>query len=145
MNYWIGVASKDHVDRGVEGGFCQLCHGKSQPLKRMEPGDWIIYYSPKEKFGSSKPYQQFTAIGKITGKEVYTCEMSPGFIPNRRDVEFIESKSVAIKPLIDRLSFIKIKRSWGYAFRFGHIRIPYQDFKLLADLMLENNNKNYTN
>ena len=42
MRYWIGVASKDHVSRGVDGGFCQLCHGKAQPLKRMASGDWII-------------------------------------------------------------------------------------------------------
>jgi hypothetical protein len=28
--YWIGVALKDHVLKGVAGGFCQLCHGKSK-------------------------------------------------------------------------------------------------------------------
>ncbi len=27
---------------GVAGGFCQLCHGKSGPLKQMSQGDWII-------------------------------------------------------------------------------------------------------
>ena len=37
--YWLGVASKDHVQIGVEGGFCQLCHGKKTPLTRMQRGD----------------------------------------------------------------------------------------------------------
>ncbi|WP_242596564.1 hypothetical protein [Enterococcus plantarum] len=35
MNSWIGVASKNNVEIGVAGGFCQLCHGKSAPLGRF--------------------------------------------------------------------------------------------------------------
>ena len=72
MRYWIGVASKDHVSRGVDGGFCQLCHGKAQPLKRMASGDWIIYYSPKERFEDTLLCQAFTAIGEVVGDAVYT-------------------------------------------------------------------------
>ena len=45
--FWIGVVSKEHVLRGVEGGFCQVCHGKKAPLNRMEKGDYLLYYSPK--------------------------------------------------------------------------------------------------
>ena len=26
--YWIAVASREHVRRGVAGGFAQVCHGK---------------------------------------------------------------------------------------------------------------------
>ncbi|MGG1220830.1 EVE domain-containing protein, partial [Priestia endophytica] len=28
IRYWVGVASRDHVMKGVQGGFAQLCHGK---------------------------------------------------------------------------------------------------------------------
>ena len=45
--FWIGVVSKEHVLRGVEGGFCQVCHGKKVPLNRMKKGDYLLYYSPK--------------------------------------------------------------------------------------------------
>jgi hypothetical protein len=48
--YWIGVVSESHVKLGVEGGFAQLCHGKSAPLRRMREGDWLIYYSPAHQF-----------------------------------------------------------------------------------------------
>ncbi|MDQ7862723.1 hypothetical protein RCO48_21920 [Peribacillus frigoritolerans] len=34
--YWIGVASRDHVMKGIDGGFAQLCHGKEAPLKKDE-------------------------------------------------------------------------------------------------------------
>jgi len=136
MHYWIGVASKDHVTRGVEGGFCQLCHGRAQPLKRMEPGDWIIYYSPKEAFGGDISCQKFTAIGRVIGEEVYQFEMAPGFIPFRRDIDFLPAQAADIRPLINHLNFIHNKDRWGYAFRFGHIEISQEDFELISSRML---------
>ena len=63
MRYWIGVASSDHVARGVEGGFCQLCHGKAAPLRRMSAGDWIAYYSPRTAMKGGETVQAFTALG----------------------------------------------------------------------------------
>ncbi len=136
MRYWIGVASKEHVGLGVEGGFCQLCHGKAQPLKRMAAGDWIIYYSPKEQFEGKEPCQKFTAIGQVVGKEVYTFEMFPGFVPYRRDIRFLKANDAPIRPMLERLSFIKDKSKWGSAFRFGHLEIPKSDFELIATEML---------
>lgn len=137
MRYWVGVAAKNHVQRGIDGGFCQLCHGKAQPLKRMQQGDWIIYYSPKEAFETKQPCQQFTAIGEVIGTEVYQFEMLPGFIPFRRDIAFMpNAKSADIRPLIQDLEFIKDKSKWGYAFRFGLLEISETDFKLIAEHML---------
>lgn len=136
MRYWIGVASKDHVARGIDGGFCQLCHGKAQPLKRMSQGDWIIYYSPREAFGSDQICQQFTAIGRVIDDSVYQTEMTPGFIPFRRDIEFLTAQPVDIRPLIHQLNFIQRKDRWGYAFRFGHIEISQNDFDLISFRML---------
>lgn len=137
MRYWIGVASREHVKKGTNEGFCQLCHGKAQPLKRMSIGDWIIYYSPKEIFQEKTPCQKFTAIGKVVGEEVYSFEMAPGFVPFRRDIEFIASASDAsIRPLIETLEFIKNKRSWGYSFRYGHLEINKNDFEIIAYEML---------
>lgn len=34
MQAWIIVASKDHLQRGIEGRFIQANHGKAAPLKR---------------------------------------------------------------------------------------------------------------
>ena len=136
MRYWIGVASKDHVINGVSGGFCQLCHGKAQPLKRMSVGDWIIYYSPKERFEGCTPYQKFTAIGVIVGDDVYPFEMHPGFVPYRRNIQFLPSVDVPVRSLLNKLSFIKDKDKWGYVFRYGHLEIPKPDFELIAFKML---------
>lgn len=133
--YWIGVASKEHVQKGVKGGFAQVCHGKPGPLNRMDGGDWIVYYSPVLKFGGKEPCQSFTAIGKINPGDAYTFQMSEGFIPWRRDVSFVKSSEASIHPLLDYLSFIKDKRKWGFPFRRGCFEISQDDFQIIARAM----------
>jgi hypothetical protein len=135
QRYWIGVASKDHVQIGAKAGFCQLCHGKSNPLKRLAPGDWIVYYSPRTTLSGGEPVQAFTALGRVLEGEPYPVDMGNGFIPHRRDVQFVSAQDAPIRPLSERLSFIKNKQSWGYAFRFGLLEIPESDFHLIAAAM----------
>lgn len=130
--YWIGVASAEHVERGVAGGFCQLCHGKAAPARRMSPGDWIVYYSPRTAFRGGASLQAFTAIGRIRPGAAYAFDMGGGFVPMRRDVDFVPCRAASIKPLIERLAFIRNKRSWGYTFRTGMIEIEPPDFETIA-------------
>ncbi|MBA3816029.1 MAG: EVE domain-containing protein [Parachlamydiaceae bacterium] len=133
--YWIGVASHEHVQRGVQGGFAQVCHGKIGTLKYMSEGDWIIYYSPTFSFGGKDACRRFTAIGTIDSGDLYTFEMSEDFIPWRRNVSFLKSKEVLIEPLLEDLSFIKDKKKWGFPFRRGSFEIPNKDFELIAKRM----------
>lgn len=133
--FWIAVASREHVMRGVSGCFAQVCHGKPGPLKKMAQGDWIIYYSPTETFGGKSPCRRFTAIGKVNAGEPYIFQMSKDFIPWRRNVTFSASQEVAIEPLLDKLSFIHDKRKWGFPFRRGCFEIPESDFRLIAQAM----------
>lgn len=134
--YWVGVASQDHVARGVAGGFCQLCHGKAAPLRRMRRGDWIVYYSPKARLDGEALCQQFTAIGQVSGDGVYVFEMAPRFAPFRRDIRFLDAQAAPIRPLVDKLSFIRDPKRWGYVFRFGHFEMSRGDFALIAQQML---------
>ena len=126
--YWINVVSRDHVQRGVAEGFTQANHGKPWALKKMQRGDWIIFYSPKTAFADGEPLQAFTAIGQVIDDEPYQAEMSPDFHPWRRDVDFKRCTEAPIRPLIDELDFIENKTSWGYKFRFGVIEIEEKDF-----------------
>lgn len=133
--YWIGVVSRAHVERGVEGGFAQLCHGKAAPLKRMQPGDWLVYYSPRTQLQNGEPCQSFTAIGRVKDEEPYEFAMSADFIPFRRNIDFLPCGVAPIQPLLDQLSFITDIRHWGYLFRRGHFEIPQADFKRIAAAM----------
>ena len=137
MKYWIIVASKDHLQRGLEGGFIQANHGKAAPLKRMHPGDWVLFYSPKLEYEKPEKYQHFTAIAQIIDDRIYQHDMGDGFVPFRRNVRFLPAQDVPIRPLIDSLTFIQDKSHWGAPFRFGTLQIPKEDFKLIAREMLD--------
>ncbi len=137
MHYWIVVVSKDHIARGVADGFMQANHGKAGPLKRMNPGDWVICYSPKQSYSGNDPLQAFTAIGEVADDKVYQHKMSEDFIPYRRNINWQKCKETPIAPLIATLDFIKNKSSWGYQFRFGFFEIPEADFKLIQSSMVD--------
>ena len=120
----------------MAGGFCQLCQGKAAPLKRMTEGDWIVYYSPKARLDGIELCQQFTAIGEVVGSDVYVFDMAPRFAPFRRDIRFAKSQATPIRPLVEKLSFIRDPKRWGYVFRFGHFEMSREDFELISRRML---------
>lgn len=134
---WIAVASAEHVRIGQAGGFMQVCHGKAAPLRRIRPGDRIVYYSPTEKFGGSPPFRCFTALGRVSAGEPYQVDMGGGFRPFRRDVLWTEASVAPIAPLLDQLEFSAGKRNWGYMLRFGLFGVSDHDFELIARTMEE--------
>jgi hypothetical protein len=133
--FWVGVVSASHVRMGVHGGFAQLCHGKSAPLRRMRTGDWLIYYSPRTELSIGEPLQAFTAIGQVADDRIYEYRMSDSFVPFRRNISYVPCMEVKIAHLLDQLSFTRGNRSWGNKFRFGHFEIGHEDFLTIADAM----------
>jgi hypothetical protein len=134
--FWIGVASRDHVRRGIAGGLCQLGHGKAAPIRRLAPGDWIAYYSPRESFPDGAPLQAFTAIGEVQPGEPYAVDMGEGFVPTRRDVRFrTDANEAPIRPLLESLALTRGKPSWGAAFRRGLVEVTSDDFARIAAAM----------
>ena len=120
--FWIGVVSKEHVLRGVEGGFCQLCHGKKAPLNRMKKGDYLLYYSPKYQMNDQEKLQNFTAVGKILDDTAYQVEMFEDFFPFRRDVSYYQ-------PVID-CPIEQVRQ-----LRYGHFEVSKDFFLYVFDQM----------
>jgi hypothetical protein len=133
--HWIGVACAEHVRRGREDGFMQLGHGKVAPLRRVKPGDRIVYYSPTVTLGGKDRLQAFTAIGVVKDREPYLFDIGKGFKPYRRDVKWAKAKDAPIHPLLDELEFTAGKSNWGYKFRFGLFPISEADFRAIAKAM----------
>ncbi len=140
MTNWINTVSRDHVERGgVRGGrFTQANHGKPHMLRKMERGDWIIFYSPRTLYPpDGPPLQAFTAIGRVADDEPYQVEVSPDFQPWRRNVDFLDCAEAPIRPLIERLEFIEDTARWGgYKFRFGVLRIDDHDLEVIRSAMV---------
>lgn len=139
IKFWIGVASKEHVESGIKLGICQFCHGKIRPAQRLQTCDFVIYYSPKVSISGKELYQKFTAIGKVTDALPYQVNMGGGFMPYRRNIKYFNAKHVDIKPIVPILSFIKNKTCWGYTFRYGFLEIDQESFEVIANHMLGKN------
>lgn len=133
--HWVAVASAEHVRRGRTEGFMQVCHGKAAPLRRIAPGDGVVYYSPTVTFGGKDRLQTFTAIGTVRDSTPYRADMGGGFHPFRRDVNWRAAEETPIQPLLDALDFTVGKRNWGYQLRFGLFSISAHDFSLIAQAM----------
>ena len=133
--YWIAVASAEHVRRGRSEGFMQVSHGKAAPLKRVKPGDGVVYYSPAVTLGGKDKLQAFTAIGTVKDGEPYVVDMGKGFKPYRRDVNWAKAEEAPIRPLLETLEFTAGKPNWGYQLRFGLFPISAADFRLIANAM----------
>jgi hypothetical protein len=131
--HWIAVASADHARRG-KAGFMQVNHGKAAPLKRIHPGDGVVYYSPTETFRGKDKLQAFTLIGRVRPGDIYQGEMGD-WIAHRRDVDWAEAHDAPIAPLLDQLDFTAGKTNWGYQLRFGLFEISAHDFELVARAM----------
>ncbi len=135
MRYWINTISKEHVQRGLDGGFTQAGHGKSAGLKRLAKGDRIVFYSPRTALQGGEPLQRFTAIGEIADDIPYQVEITEDWRPWRRAVKFFECSEAGIQPLIETLAFIPNKKQWGFPFRRGLFEISEEDFKVIARAM----------
>jgi hypothetical protein len=134
-HFWIGVASREHVQHGAAQGIAQLNHGKREGLARIRQDDWIIYYSPRTSYPSGAPLQAFTAIGQIVSETPYQVTMSDDFRPFRHDVHYFDCREVPISEVLTNLSFLPDKQRWGARFRFGQLSIPEADFYRIAEAM----------
>jgi hypothetical protein len=110
-------------------------HGKGAPLKRLHAGDRVVYYSPVRVFGTKDACQAFTAVGMVRDERVYQSDMGGGFHPFRKDVDWLPSQEADIRPLLPALSFTQGKSNWGYAFRFGLLKITAADMDVIIHAM----------
>ena len=130
--FWIGVVSKEHVLRGVEGGFCQVCHGKKAPLNRMKKGDYLLYYSPKYQLKGQEKLQAFTAVGKILDDTAYQVEMFEDFFPFRRDVSYYQPvKDCHIEQVRTHPEW----RQYASQIRYGHFEVSKEFFLYIFEQM----------
>ncbi|MFJ6325903.1 MULTISPECIES: EVE domain-containing protein [unclassified Rhizobium] len=133
-SYWLAVASAEHVRLGRQQGFMQVNHGKRAPLKRIKPGDGIVYYSPSVKMGERDGFQSFTAIGFVREGEPYLGQMACGNA-YRKDVDWLNAPEQPLRPLLGWLDFTQDK-NWGYKLRFGLVALGQSDFEFLEEIMM---------
>lgn len=135
QRFWINTVSLDHVEAAAEGGFTQADHGARTRLGRPQPGDEMIFYSPRTSLQNGTPVQQFTAWATITGDEPYQAIVTDDFRPWRLAATFHPSTPADARPLADQLSFIADPTHWGLPFRRGLFTVPHDDFAKICARM----------
>lgn len=133
--YFLICASRDHVLKGVEDGFAQAGHGRKDFISKPSKGDWVVFYSSKDKFENGNLLQKFTAIGQVVDAEPYQPDASASFKPYRRNVEFKKVEETEIRPLLEHLTFIKNKKKWGFYLISGFREISKEDFNVIKNAM----------
>jgi len=134
MSAWLGVVSAEHVARGVSLGIAQINHGKRGGLARMQPGDWLIYYSPRQRLGEHDPVKAFTAIGRLLDAEIWEADEGC-FKPWRRRVSYLDTaRHVPIEGLCGQLE-LTAEPNWGYQLRRGLIPLSDRDFAVIHQAM----------
>jgi hypothetical protein len=132
---WLAVASAEHVARGFEGGFMQVCHGKNAPLRRLRAGDRIAYYSPGPLMGGPATLRSVTAFGVVADEVLEQVEMAPDFRPWRRRVGWISDRAVPIHRLRADPRFVLAGPGWGVKLRFGLLAIDAASMDMIAQAM----------
>lgn len=135
MTAWLGVASAEHVARGVSLGIAQIGHGRRPGLARMRSGDTLIYYSPTYRLGDKTPLRQFTAIGILRGDEIWQADEGT-FQPFRRSIEYHAARSVAVENLKNVLELTG-SPNWGYQLRRGLITLSSADAAAIKGAMTD--------
>ena len=133
LRHWISTVSREHVLIGVAAGFAMMNHGKLAPLKRLSPGDDLIYYSPKTAYPDGAPLKAFTAIGTVGATPPYLAEMRFGGQGYRIDIDWMPATETPIVTLTDRLEFTR--GNWGMLARRGLFDISDADFQTIRAAM----------
>ncbi|MDQ3653677.1 MAG: EVE domain-containing protein [Chloroflexota bacterium] len=137
MTYWLGVASAEHVRRGVSLGIAQIGHGKRGNLAKMQPGDGLAYYSPRESLADSKPtLQAFTVIGYVPDDTIWQADEGD-FQPWRRGLTYTQGASPAALSVIRDHLELTAQPNWGYSLRRGLIELSEHDFRVIEATMTD--------
>jgi hypothetical protein len=146
MRFWLAVVHRDHVRRGVEQGIAQVNHGSKAGVAKLQPGDALVYYSPRDAAASDDRHegaslQAFTAIGRVAEGEPWQAApvamLGRGEVrPWRRRVEYLDGVvETPIAPLLSVLDLTCSTPNWGWIMRRGLLEVTAHDFGLIAHEM----------
>lgn len=134
--YWITLTAQEHVNIVKEKGYTQVNMGPKEPLEKMAPGDWILYYSPTLILDNPKTVcQTFTAFSYVLDDLVYP-QYPKNPIRWRRDVEFFNCTPQHAKHFHHKVSFLHQYENWLDAFVKPVFEIPRNDFIVIAQTIV---------
>ena len=102
--HWVATVRHDLVRAGVAGGFTEADDGGDTRLRRLDRGDGLVLYSPREAADVRRPLQCLTALGAVADDEPHR---DAGTGRWRRRVDFETVRPVPIRPLLPLLGYLR--------------------------------------
>ena len=137
MNYWVICITEDNLQIALQEQILGFKQSKCTRVRSFSPGDAVTFYVSRVALTSYRPVQKFVGQAEVKNKPYKSTEIiwKGDLFPIRIELKSISNASCEIKPLIDKLSFIKNKKHWGGVFMGGILRIPASDFDLIQETM----------
>jgi hypothetical protein len=136
QKFWLIVASKDHIEKGVSGGFAQACHGKMKPISKPQKGDGVLFYATREKYNeNTNRIKRITAVGFFEDEKVDVHEIEDKLFYKRKVNFEIPIREINLKDYLKDIGFIENKEKWGMYLRSSMREIPKKDFDFLHSKM----------
>lgn len=132
---FLGVAASAHVQAAVDDDVCLFGHGSRAAVEDLEPGDWIVYYSPGEAIDGASDVQAFTAIGRVAAGDIEAFDRDGQRLHRRPATYSADAHQAPVRPLLDQLSFVEDPDNWGLAFRNSKRQITLGDVTTIAEAM----------
>ncbi len=133
MNYWIFVSvpftdfnrgNMHELLKKTEASLKWTIGKRTHNRSKLSKGDAILFYQGRDEsqkiFGSAELASQLQQINE-----------SENYVEIRYFV--VWDKPVKIKPLINKLSFIKNKKHWGLYLHGGIVKISEKDHNLILN------------
>ncbi len=134
--YFLGIAERIHSQMCMEAGVVVLGIKGPAGVKKLSPGDHVVYYSPKTE-PDGETLQAFTAIGEVVGEDIYERDFGGGHPLWVRNMEWrTDAEEASIRPLLESLSWIKKPKNWGFYMRGSSRKITGKDYAIIAGAML---------
>lgn len=134
--YWVSKAAQEHVKVVQDKGYTQVNMGPRGPLEKMNPGDWILYYSPTVYYAQDEPVcHQFTGIACVNDQRVYP---QGGLFPDRwrRNVEFFECEPIHVQHFVGKVTFLPEQKNWQDTLEESIFQITRDDFITIVEAII---------
>lgn len=136
INYFVMVGNEDNWKIAVSSGLWVA--GRRKTMKEVKKGDKIIAYLSLGWFAFFGVFRATFDSYKDDSPTIF--EVNPRKYQYRVKIapEILPENPVSIRPLINRLSFIKDPDIWGAYFQNSVRKISKEDFeKILSHIKLE--------
>lgn len=140
---WIVTISQDNLQETLKHNQIGLPERRRDLLKRVRPGDTVVFYIGRKREGYSGPrssISQFGPVVKVTSEEFFSDvpiwrSRSGKLFPSRLSISLLSEGRVNAADVIPHLSFVRNKDRWGLYLLTGIRAISEEDYKTLLTAM----------